>query len=75
VLVAADALAVDPAVAQRLLQRLVVRQAGRVGGALLRQDQPDAVRGLVFGGEPVVPGGGVGEDVLFHRRTHEAAAV
>ena len=34
-------LAVDPAVAERLLERLVIAQAGRLGRALLGQHEPD----------------------------------
>src|ERR1700745_4011485 len=43
-IVATPDLAVDPAVAQCLLERLLIGEAGRLGRALLGQHQPDAGR-------------------------------
>src|SRR6185295_8731699 len=56
-LVATSELAVDPAVAQRLLERLLIRQAGgRLGRALLGKHQPDAGRLVMVLTKPFPPG-------------------
>jgi hypothetical protein len=58
-LVAPTNLTVDPAVTERLLERLVVRNAGRLSEALLEQDEPHTVRLVVVIAEPAAPGDGV----------------
>ena len=63
--VAPAPLAVDPAEAERLLERLVVRERRRLGRALLRQHEPDAALLAVMSGEPGAPGGGVADDQLL----------
>src|SRR5207245_5203489 len=47
-LVARPTLAVDPAVAQRLVERLGVGEAGRMLSALLGQGEPDASGGVMI---------------------------
>jgi hypothetical protein len=60
------------AVAQGLIQRCVVGEAGGVGRALLGENQPDAARLLVMGGEPRLPRRGIRDDELWHLNTHTA---
>jgi hypothetical protein len=57
-------LAVDPAEAQRLVQRLGVDQGGRFGGALARQGQPDSGGVGVVLVQPTAPPGGIGHGQL-----------
>jgi hypothetical protein len=52
-LVAAAGLAVDPAVAERFLECLVIGEAGRLCGALLCENQPRARRLHVMVGQPL----------------------
>ena len=60
--VAAPHLPVDPAVAERLLERVVVGEARRLERALLREDEPDALGLRVMLAQPRAPGGGVAHD-------------
>src|SRR6058998_791405 len=63
-LVAAAGLAVDPAVTERLLERLVVAEARRLRRALLREHQPDAVRLGVMPAQPPAPRPLIGHNQL-----------
>src|SRR5205823_2503886 len=73
-LVAATDLAVDPAVAERFLQRLVVREAGRFYRPLLGEDQPDAPWLCVVLAEPDAPGGRIADDQLRRLGGHSVTA-
>ena len=68
-------LAVDPPVAQRLLERLVVSEAGRLFDALLGEHQPDPLRVTVVFAKPGAPGGGVADDQFLHLCRHVAEKV
>ena len=72
-LVPAAYLAVDPAVTERLLERLVVRQARRLERPLLGEHEPDAALLGVIRGEPAPPRRGVENDQL--RRLAQAAMI
>src|SRR5215211_2230141 len=71
-LVAAANLAVDPPVAERLVERLVVREARRRLRALLREDEPDAVHVGVMLRQPLAPRRGVAHDQLRLLGAHAA---
>src|SRR3954469_2309993 len=58
-LVTTPDLAVDPAVAQRLLERLRVGEAGRLGSALLGKYEPHAGRLVIVPTEPFPPGASI----------------
>src|ERR1700683_1528503 len=63
-LIEAADLSVDPAVAERLLECLAVGEAGRLGGALLGQSQPNPRRALVVLAPPRAPGACVDDEQL-----------
>ena len=57
-------LPVDPAVAERFLERVVVGEARRLDRSLLREDEPHAVLLRVMLREPGAPGARVAHDQL-----------
>ena len=59
VLIAPADLTIDPAVAERLFERLIVGEAGRLDRAFLGQDEPDSSRVRVVLAQPGPPGGGI----------------
>ena len=61
-LVATAQLAVDPPVAERLVERLLVGQRGRLGRALLGEHELDPDTIALVLAQPRAPGGGVGEE-------------
>ena len=61
-LVAAAHLAVDPPVAERLVERLLVGERGRLGRALLGEHELDPNPVAVVLTEPSSPGGGIGDE-------------
>src|SRR5207244_3052695 len=72
-LVPAADLAVDPAVAERLLERLVVGEAGRLRRALLGQHEPDPGRVVMFA-QPSPPRVGIANDQLRQLDGHDRTA-
>ena len=63
-LVAATDLTVDPAVAERLVERLLVGEASRLGSALLGEHQPHTALVAVVLAQPPPPRVGVHDDQL-----------
>src|ERR1019366_7564254 len=64
VLVAAPGLTIDPAEAERFVERLVVREAGRRGRVLVGEGKPHPDRIVVMSGKPRPPNGCVVNDEL-----------
>src|ERR1035437_7543039 len=73
-LVAAPGLTIDPAVAERFVERLVVRKAGRLGRATLGEGKSHPDRIVVISGEPRPPRGCVSDDELWQFVAHSYSA-